>query len=250
VVHWYFRNAPIVANYPPVGLPLGFKPMRPRFRGRDVKTFGPLRQLQSELRQDFEALLAAIPDEQARQRRRRLANELERLRSSGRTEDHDHVMEIEKQLWAYRRPFEWERRAGQRLARTMPVVPQTAADRISAKLPRTKFYRAGGLSADYESDLDKLLYYGLALALSRGVLSRLARCDHCGRPVLRRVLRYEPDEGVFCIDTTKCRDAYHNERRQNERKALAMRRYRRKRKLEPAEMIVPRGASRDKRERK
>jgi len=57
----YFRKAWIVTSYPTVGRPLGFRPERSRFSAQGCKDVRALLRLQNELRDDFEALLGAIP---------------------------------------------------------------------------------------------------------------------------------------------------------------------------------------------
>jgi len=191
----FFRHTYIVPDYsegPPFA---GFRlsDTEPKIRRRIVRRVESLYDLQVELREVLEALSAAA--------------------SATRPSPESVTF------------FRWtakQARDAWRLSRAQtPLIPQRVSKQIDRNLPKLRFLNSA-LFPDYEDDLPKLVYYGIALAVQRGALKRLAVCGACGRPVVRFLDRAEPKGVVFCDD--RCRTRFHNAKRSNEQAAAAQRR--------------------------
>jgi hypothetical protein len=183
-----FRFAWIVTEYPDQrdAETVGIAPRFPLVAGRPVQTMAPLARLQDRLRVDLRLLVEDLP---------RMPPEMLRI----------------------------ERRTGVRFERPVRAVPEPVRRRIEARVPRLHFGRPGshGFSPDPSDDLEKLLYYGLGVALSRGVLYRLARCDSCERPIVRRLDRDEESGRAFC--DARCRSRFHDRNTPKEDRAADQR---------------------------
>jgi len=102
-------------------------------------------------------------------------------------------------------------------------VSRNLDDRINARVPRLRFWswapNGQAFTPHVKEPLDRVLYYGLGLALSRGVRKRMAACSYCGRPVVRGLERREKSGRAFCLNSNRCRNAFHNQNKTREERA-------------------------------
>lgn len=104
-------------------------------------------------------------------------------------------------------------------------VLQVLAARIEKRVPRLRFVLPFGDSdsphgfwPDSREPLLRVLYYGLGLALSRGALTRLAKCScGCGRAAARKLDRQEKSGHAFYDKSHRWN--FHNRQKTREDRA-------------------------------
>ena len=108
------------------------------------------------------------------------------------------------------------------------VLPESVRARITARLPRHELGGTGDLEPVFgRAGVRGVLYYALAVALSRDVLLRCGRCRQCGALVVYDKQPPAPLGQCFCVGVGRdCKTAFHNARKSPERKRGAQQRWR------------------------
>lgn len=105
-------------------------------------------------------------------------------------------------------------------ARWTRLVPYSLCQRIDERIPALRFVvdrlgeRGPAFLPRSGEPLERILYFLLGEMLSRGILNRLARCDYCKQPFVRKLAREERSGRTFCSDN--CRTTLHNKSKTRE----------------------------------